>query len=270
VEAPSLSSPPTHSEGGVPASRRVALVTGGSRGIGAATALALAAQGWDLCIAYRVDADAAASVVAACAELGSRALAVRADVADEAAVRALFDALAAHWPGSGALGALVNCAGIVAPASRLEDMDGARLSRVLAVNVMGSFLCAGRAVRAMSSRHGGAGGVIVNLSSAAARLGSPGEYVDYAASKGAIDTMTVGLAKEVADEGIRVVAVRPGLIDTEIHASGGQPDRLDRLRTQIPMQRIGRPEEVAATIAWLCGDGASYITGAVLDVSGGR
>jgi NAD(P)-dependent dehydrogenase (short-subunit alcohol dehydrogenase family) len=165
---------------------------------------------------------------------------------------------------------LVNCAGIIAPPSRVEEMDAARLTRMLAVNVTGLFLCAGLAVRRMSSRHGGGGGVIVNVSSAASRLGSPGEYVDYAASKGAVDTMTIGLAKEVADEGIRVVAVRPGLIETEIHASGGQPDRLDRLRTQIPMQRVGQPEEVAATIEWLCSDAASYVTGAILDVSGGR
>jgi NAD(P)-dependent dehydrogenase (short-subunit alcohol dehydrogenase family) len=217
-----------------------------------------------------VEGEAARAVVADCAELGARAIAVALDVADESAVASFFAEFDAHWPGAGALGALVNCAGIVAPASRVDDMDAARVARMLAVNVTGTFLCAGLAVRRMSSRYGGQGGVIVNVSSAASRLGSPGEYVDYAASKGAVDTMTIGLAKEVADEGIRVVAVRPGLIETEIHASGGQPDRLDRLRTQIPMQRVGRPEEVAATIEWLCSDGASYVTGAVLDVSGGR
>jgi NAD(P)-dependent dehydrogenase (short-subunit alcohol dehydrogenase family) len=252
------------------APRRVALITGGSRGIGAATARALASSGWDICLAYRVEAEAAHTVVADCADLGARAHAVAADIADESAVAGLFAALDAHWPGAGALGALVNCAGIVTPPSRVDDMDASRMTRLWAVNVTGTFLCAGLAVRRMSNRYGGAGGVIVNVSSAASRLGSPGEYVDYAASKGAVDTLTIGLAKEVADEGIRVVAVRPGLIETDIHASGGQPDRLDRLRSQIPMQRVGRPEEVAATIAWLCSDAASYVTGSIVDVSGGR
>ena len=250
--------------------RRVAVVTGGSRGIGAATARALASAGWDVCIGYRVDAAAADTVAADCGVLGVRAVTVAVDVAEESSVAELFRLLDTQWTASGSLGALINCAGIVAPASRVENMGAARLSRMLAVNVTGSFLCAAQAVRRMSGRHGGAGGVIVNLSSAASRLGSPGEYVDYAASKGAVDTLTIGLAREVADEGIRVVAVRPGLIDTDIHASGGQPDRLERLRTQIPMQRVGQPEEVASTIAWLCGDGASYVTGAILDVSGGR
>jgi len=250
--------------------RRVALVTGGSRGIGAATARALSWRGWDVCIGYRVEAEAARTVVADCVERGARALAVAVDVADASSVADLFAELDAHWPDVDALGALVNCAGIVAPPSRVDAMDAARVARMLAVNVTGPFLCAGLAVRRMSSRYGGGGGVIVNVSSAASRLGSPGEYVDYAASKGAIDTLTIGLAKEVADEGIRVVAVRPGLIETDIHASGGQPDRLERLRTQIPMQRAGRPEEVAATIEWLCSDAASYVTGAILDVSGGR
>lgn len=209
-------------------------------------------------------------VAAECAGLGAQAHAVAVDVADAHSIAGLFAELDAHWPDADALGALVNCAGIVAAASRVEDMDAARVARLLAVNVTGTLLCAGMAVRRMSRRHGGAGGVIVNVSSAASRLGSPGEYVDYAASKGAVDTMTIGLAKEVAEEGIRVVAVRPGLIETDIHASGGQPDRLDRLRTQIPMQRVGHPEEVAATIEWLCSDAASYVTGAILDVSGGR
>jgi NAD(P)-dependent dehydrogenase (short-subunit alcohol dehydrogenase family) len=250
--------------------RRVALVTGGSRGIGAATSRALAGSGWDVCIGYRADAGSAAEVAAECAAMGARTLTVATDVAEESAVDALFDALGEHWPVPGALGALVNSAGIVAPAARVEDMDASRLTRIWAVNVTGSFLCAARAVRRMSSRHGGAGGVIVNVSSAASRLGSACEYVDYAASKGAIDTLTLGLAREVAEEGIRVAAVRPGLIDTEIHASGGQPDRAERLRTQIPMQRVGRPEEVASAIAWLCSGAASYVTGAVLDISGGR
>jgi NAD(P)-dependent dehydrogenase (short-subunit alcohol dehydrogenase family) len=252
------------------AQRRVALITGGSRGIGAATARTLAAAGWDICLGYRVESEAARAVVAECADLGATAHAVAVDVADENSVVGLFAELDTHWPRADALGVLVNCAGIVAPRSRVEDMGAARVARMLAVNVTGTFLCAGLAVRRMSSRHGGGGGVIVNVSSAASRLGSPGEYVDYAASKGAVDTMTVGLAKEVAAEGIRVVAVRPGLIETEIHASGGQPDRLDRLRAQIPMQRVGQPDEVAATIEWLCSDAASYVTGAILDVSGGR
>ena len=253
-----------------PPRRRVALVTGASRGIGAATARALASSGWDICLGYRLDAEAARSVAADCDGLGARTLAVAVDVADELSVAQLFAELDAHWPAADALGALVNCAGIVAPPSRVEDMEALRVGRMLAVNVTGTLLCDGMAVRRMSSRHGGGGGVIVNVSSAASRLGSPGEYVDYAASKGAVDTLTIGLAKEVADEGIRVVAVRPGLIETEIHASGGQPDRLDRLRTQIPMQRVGQPDEVAATIVWLCSDAASYVTGAILDVSGGR
>jgi len=264
--------PPRHlrREDGASRARPVALVTGGSRGIGAASARALAAAGWDICIAYRENADAADSVAADCEDMGARTLMVATDVAQERPISELFALLDKHWSGGSALGALVNCAGIVAPAARVEDMDAGRLARMLAVNVTGSFLCAGHAVRRMSHRHGGKGGVIVNLSSAAARLGSPGEYVDYAASKGAIDSMTVGLAKEVAGEGIRVVAVRPGLIDTDIHASGGQPDRLERLRNDIPMQRVGQPEEVAATIAWLCSEEASYVTGALLDVGGGR
>jgi NAD(P)-dependent dehydrogenase (short-subunit alcohol dehydrogenase family) len=250
--------------------RRVALVTGGSRGIGAATARVLASGGWDVCIGYRSDGDAADSVAAECAALGARTLTVAVDVAEEAQVTTLFTRLDEHWPEPGSLGALVNSAGIVAPSARVEDMAAARLARMFAVNVTGSFLCAGRAVQRMATRHGGAGGVIVNVSSAASRLGSPGEYVDYAASKGAIDTMTIGLAKEVAADGIRVVAVRPGVIDTAIHASGGQPDRAERMGSLIPWQRAGRPDEVARTIAWLCSEDASYVTGALVDVSGGR
>jgi NAD(P)-dependent dehydrogenase (short-subunit alcohol dehydrogenase family) len=253
----------------MPTRRPVALITGASRGIGAATARVLAHDGWDICLGYRVNNAEADRVARECRESGARTLTVAVDVADAAAIDQLFGALDHAWPES-RLGALVNSAGIVAPSSRVEDMDSTRLSRMFSINVIGSFLCAGAAVRRMSTRHGGAGGVIVNVSSAAARLGSPGEYVDYAASKGAIDTMTIGLAKEVAEEGIRVVAVRPGVIDTEIHASGGQPDRAERVRTQIPMLRVGQPHEVAATIAWLCSDAASYITGSLIDVSGGR
>jgi NAD(P)-dependent dehydrogenase (short-subunit alcohol dehydrogenase family) len=265
-----MSGTEAQSSGDGAAPRRVVLVTGGSRGIGAATARALASAGWDVCLGYRSDISAATAVAAECAALGARTLTVAVDVADEDAVTALFSALDAQWAGPGSLGALVNCAGIVAPSARVDELSAARLDLMFAVNVKGSFLCAGRAVRRMSTRHGGTGGVIVNVSSAASRLGSPGEYVDYAASKGAIDTMTIGLAKEVADEGIRVVAVRPGLIDTGIHASGGDPGRAERLRTQIPMQRVGLPEEVASTITWLCSDEASYVTGTLVDVSGGR
>lgn len=242
-------------------------MTGGGRGIGAATARLLAGDGWDVCITYLQDADAADAVVESCSAAGVRAVAAQADVAVEADVVALFNTVDAAL---GPVGALVNNAGIVGPKARLDEFDGDRLNRMFAVNAVGPFLCAREAVRRMSTRHGGRGGVIVNVSSAASRLGSPGEYVDYAASKGAIDTMTIGLAKEVACEGIRVNAVRPGLIETEIHASGGQPDRLDRLRTAIPMQRPGAADEVANAIVWLCSDAASYVTGALLDVSGGR
>jgi NAD(P)-dependent dehydrogenase (short-subunit alcohol dehydrogenase family) len=245
----------------------VAVVTGGSRGIGADTAVTLAAQGWDVCVGYRQDADAARTVVAACRAHGGRAHAVRVDVGEERPIIDLFRAVDAEL---GTPGALINNAGIVVPRSRLDEMGGERLQRVMQVNVVGAFLCAREAVRRMSTAHGGAGGVIVNVSSAASRLGSPGEYIDYAASKGAIDSMTIGLAREVADEGVRVNAVRPGLIETEIHASGGQPDRIDRLRDTIPMRRPGRPGEVAAAIAWLCSNESSYVTGALLDVSGGR
>jgi NAD(P)-dependent dehydrogenase (short-subunit alcohol dehydrogenase family) len=245
----------------------VVVITGGSRGIGAATAILLATRGWDVGIGYHADAEAAAGVVATCREAGVRAMAVAADVSREAAVVELFDAVAVAF---GSITALVNSAGVVDRPIRVEAMTGERLERMFAVNVIGSFLCAREAVRRMSTRRGGSGGAIVNVSSAAARLGSPGEYVDYAASKGAIDTMTIGLAREVAADGIRVNAVRPGLIDTDIHASGGQPDRVARLAPAIPMQRGGAPHEVAAAIAWLCSDEASYVTAALLDVSGGR
>ncbi len=244
----------------------VAVVTGGGRGIGAATALLLAERGWAVCIGYRADGDAARRVAGDCEALGVGATTVRADVTSAESVASLFAAA----DGMGPVRALVNNAGIVDRPSRVDAMAAPRLRRMFHVNVVGPFLCAGEAVRRMSTRHGGTGGVIVNVSSAASRLGSPGEYVDYAASKGAIDTMTLGLAREVAAEGIRVNAVRPGLIDTGIHASGGQPDRLERLESAVPMGRGGRPEEVAACIAWLCSPEAAYVTGALIDVSGGR
>jgi len=244
-------------------------VTGGSRGIGAAAAQLLAGQGWDVVITYQSDQNAAAAVVASCERAGARSLAVRGDMASEKDVLGVFAALDALGP-SHPLRALINNAGIVGTRARVDELTAERIQRMLAVNVAGPFLCAREAVRRMSTRHGGSGGVIVNVSSAASRLGSAGEYVDYAASKGAIDTMTLGLAREVADENIRVNAVRPGLIRTEIHASGGQPDRIERLQETIPMRRGGTPEEVANAIVWLCSDAASYVTGALVDVSGGR
>jgi NAD(P)-dependent dehydrogenase (short-subunit alcohol dehydrogenase family) len=245
----------------------VMLITGGSRGIGAATAQLAARGGWRVMLSYRDDRRAADQVVSSIVAAGGRASAVQADVGREDDVLAMFGTLDAQ---GGRLGALVNNAGIVAPAARVDAFDLARMERVFRTNVIGSFLCAREAVRRMSSRHGGRGGAIVNLSSVAARLGSPAEYVDYAASKGAIDTMTVGLAKEVATEGIRVNAVRPGLILTEIHASGGDAGRVERLLGQVPMRRAGSADEVAQSIIWLCSPQSGYVTGAVLDVGGGR
>jgi NAD(P)-dependent dehydrogenase (short-subunit alcohol dehydrogenase family) len=250
-----------------PAPSRVLLITGASRGIGAATALAAAAAGWDIGINYRSDEAAAQQVVDAVRALGRRALLLPADVARADAVAAMFrqcdDAL-------GPLGGLVNNAGIVAPAARVDEMDPARIARVFAVNVGGAFHCAREAVRRMSTRHGGAGGVIVNVSSIAATLSSPGVYVDYSASKAAIDNLTKGLAREVGTEGIRVNVVRPGAIDTEIHASGGLAGRLDAVVQSVPMQRIGTADEVAQAIVWLLSPAASYVHGATLDVGGGR
>ncbi|WP_425257065.1 SDR family oxidoreductase [Rubrivivax sp. RP6-9] len=246
---------------------RVLLITGGSRGIGAACALLAARDGWDVAVNYTRDAAAAEAVAAQVRAAGRRAIAVQADVADEAQVLRLFATVDAQL---GRLRGLVNNAGVVDVAQRVDGMSVARLQRMFAVNVIGSFVCAREAVQRMSTRHGGRGGTIVNLSSAAARLGSPGQYVDYAASKGAIDTFTTGLAREVAAEGIRVNAVRPGLIETEIHASGGQPERARELAPTVPMQRTGTAEEVAAGIVWLLSDAASYTTGAVLDITGGR
>ena len=247
------------------------LVTGGGRGIGAATARLAATQGWDVAINYARDEAAAEAVADEVRALGRRALTLCADVADEGQVRAMFDTLdrQAHQ-GMGPLAGLVNNAGVVDVAARVDEMTGARLQRMFGVNVFGTMFCAREAVRRMSSRHGGAGGAIVNLSSAAARLGSPGQYVDYAAAKGAVDAFTLGLAREVAAEGVRVNAVRPGVIDTEIHASGGQPDRAARLAPALPMQRPGTADEVAQAIVWLLSPAASYTTGALLDVSGGR
>ena len=245
----------------------VVLITGGSRGIGAATALAAARAGYAVALSFQTDGQAAQSVVRAIEVLGGRAMALQADVAQEDSVLAMFAAVDAAW---GRLDALVNNAGVVDVASRVDAMSVARLRRMFDTNVLGSFLCAREAVLRMSTRHGGRGGSIVNVSSAAARLGSPGQYVDYAASKGAIDTFTVGLSKEVAAEGIRVNAVRPGIIDTEIHASGGEPDRAQLLGAQVPMQRPGSADEVAQAIVWLLGPHSSYTTGTLLDVSGGR
>jgi len=245
----------------------ILLVTGGSRGIGAATARLAAARGYAVCLSYRSREAAAKTVVADIERAGGEAIAVAADVACEADVLRLYEAVDARL---GRLTALVNNAGILEQQTTLLNIDAGRLQRVLAANVIGSFLCAREAVRRMSTRLGGAGGAIVNVSSMAARLGSPGEYVDYAASKGAIDSMTIGLAKEVAAEGIRVNAVRPGVIYTDIHASGGEPGRVDRVKGAVPMQRGGTAEEVARAILWLLSDEASYSTGTFIDVSGGR
>lgn len=247
--------------------RNVVVITGGSRGIGAATALLAARRGYDVCISYRTEAARADLVLACIAETGRRAIAVQGDVADEKDVIALFQAVDRRL---GTVTALVNNAGVVGGGTLVQDIDATALMRVLAVNVAGSFLCAREAVRRMSTRYGGRGGAIVNVSSAAARHGSPGEFVHYAASKGAIDTFTVGLAKEVADQGIRVNAVRPGMIDTEIHATSGFPDRLERIAPTVPMKRVGTAEEVAEAILWLISEQASYVTAAHVDVAGGR
>ncbi len=246
---------------------KVILITGASRGIGAATARLAAAKGYAVCVNYRSDADAARAVVSDIRAKGGNAIAAAADVSEERQVTELFAAVDREL---GMLTALVNNAGILATQTRVEDMDAGRISRILSTNVLGTILCAREAVRRMSTRRGGSGGNIVNLSSSAAQLGAPGEYVDYAASKAAVDTMTLGLAREVADEGIRVNAVRPGLIYTDMHASGGEPGRVDRLKDGVPMRRGGWPEEVAEAIMWLLSEKASYTTGSFIDVAGGR
>ena len=246
---------------------KVLIVTGGSRGIGAATALMAAQQGWSVAVNYAANSLAADEVVRAIRATGGHAITVQADVADEAQVLRMFETIDAKL---GRLNGLVNNAGVVDVTARLDEMSVARWRRMFDINVIGSMLCAREAVRRMSTRHGGAGGAIVNVSSAASRLGSPGQYLDYAAAKGAIDAFTIGLAKEVAAEGIRVNAVRPGLIETEIHASGGLPDRVRDLQHLVPMQRGGTADEVAQAIVWLLSDAASYTTMSLLDVSGGR
>ena len=247
--------------------RPVILVTGGSRGIGAATAVMAARRGYDVAIGYRSDEAAAEATVAACRAAGAEAIAVRCDVVVEHDVITLFDETTDRV---GVPSVFVNNAGVLHRASRLDEMDVDRLREVVAVNVVGAFVGAREAVRRMSTRHGGAGGAIVNVSSAASYLGSPDEFIDYAATKGAIDTMTIGLAKEVATEGIRVNAVRPGLIETEIHASAGVPDRVARLAGNVPMQRGGHADEVAEVILWLASDAASYVTGTLVNCTGGR
>ncbi|PAY09166.1 NAD(P)-dependent oxidoreductase [Bradyrhizobium sp. UFLA03-84] len=246
---------------------KVVIVTGGSRGIGRATALAAAARGYRVVVGYATNQAAANEVVDAIEASNGKAIAVKCDVGSEQDILALFKAA----DGFGTLGALVNNAGIVGKSGvRVDEMSAERIQQMMAVNVTGSILCAREAVKRMSTKHGGKGGVIVNLSSVAAKLGAPNTYVDYAASKGAIDSFTVGLGYEVAGEGIRVAGIRPGLIDTDIHAAGGEPDRAHRLAHMVPMKRVGTADEIANAIVWLISDEASYVTSAILDVSGGR
>ncbi|MEQ5837221.1 SDR family oxidoreductase [Marinobacter sp. NFXS9] len=246
---------------------QVMIITGASRGIGAATAQLAARQGYAVAVNYRHDQSAAEAVVRAIEADGGRALAVAADISVEAEVLQLFETVDRAF---GRLTVLVNNAGILERQMPVEQMDSDRLARVFAVNVQGAFLCAREAVRRMSTAHKGPGGAIVNVSSMAARLGAPNEYVDYAAAKAAVDALTTGLSKEVAAQGIRVNAVRPGVIRTDIHASGGEPDRVERVKAAVPMQRGGEPEEVAEAILWLASDKASYVTGSFIDVAGGR
>ncbi|WP_262137035.1 SDR family oxidoreductase [Pseudomonas sp. Marseille-Q5117] len=243
------------------------LITGGSRGVGAATARFAAAQGYDVAISYVANESAALEVVADIEALGRKGLALRADSADPEQVAELFLAIDRLF---GRIDVLVNNAGVLAKQSRMEDLGFARMQRIFAVNSIGPILCAQQAVKRMSLRHGGTGGVVINISSASARLGSPNEYVDYAASKGALETFTIGFAKEVAREGIRVNCIRPGHIYTDMHASGGEPGRVDRVKESIPMGRGGQPEEVARAILWLASAEASFVTGTFLDVTGGK
>jgi NAD(P)-dependent dehydrogenase (short-subunit alcohol dehydrogenase family) len=246
---------------------KVVVITGGSRGIGRAAALAAAARGYRVVVGYASNKAAAAEVVSLIEGKNGKAIAVKCNVGSEADILALFKAA----DGFGTLGALVNNAGIVGKSGvRVEDMTAERIQEVMAVNVTGAILCAREAVKRMSTKHGGKGGVIVNISSVAAKLGAPNTYVDYAASKGAIDSFTIGLGHEVAGEGIRVAGIRPGLIDTEIHAAGGEPDRAHRLAHMVPMKRVGTADEIANAIVWLMSDEASYVTSTILDVSGGR
>ena len=246
---------------------RVVVVTGGSRGIGRATAIAAAARGFRVVVGYATNKEAADEVVAKIEASNGKAIAVKCDVGSEADILAIFKAADSF----GTLGALVNNAGIVGKSGvRVDEMTADRIQRTMSVNVTGSILCAREAVKRLSTKHGGKGGVIINISSVAAKLGSANTYVDYAASKGAIDSFTVGLAQEVAGEGIRVAGIRPGLIDTEIHAAGGEPDRAHKLAHMVPMKRVGIAEEIANAAVWLMSDEASYVTGATLDVSGGR
>lgn len=245
----------------------IALISGASRGIGRATALLLAQEGYTVAVNYHHNINAATEVVNTIVESGGKATALRADISDEAQVMAMFEAIDRMGE---PLAALVNNAGILFTQCTVESLSAERINRVLATNVTGYFLCCREAVKRMAHRHGGKGGAIVNVSSAASRLGAPGEYVDYAASKGAVDTLTTGLALEVAAQGIRVNGVRPGLIYTEMHVSGGEPGRVDRVKNSLPMQRGGQPEEVAQAIAWLLSDKASYVTGSFLELAGGK
>ena len=246
---------------------KVLLITGASRGIGAATARLAALQGYRLCINYRSQRDAAEALLRDIQQQGAQAIVHQADVSDEKQVVRMFEQIDQQL---GTLTALVNNAAVLDTQTSLEQISAARLQRILATNVIGSFICAREAVKRMSTRHGGRGGAIVNVSSGAAKSGSPHEYIDYAASKGAIDTMTVGLAREVAEQGIRVNAVRPGFIYTDMHADGGEPERVERVKQWVPMKRGGQPQEVARAILWLLSDEASYTTGSFIDVSGGR
>jgi NAD(P)-dependent dehydrogenase (short-subunit alcohol dehydrogenase family) len=247
--------------------KQVIFITGGGRGIGAACASLAASRGYTVCINYLKDEGAAAGVIAAIEHSGGTGMAIQGDVSSESDVVRMFAQIDQRF---GRLDALVNNAGIVAPQMRVEQIDAMRISRLFATNVVGSFLCAREAVRRMSTKNGGIGGAIVNVSSRASVLGSPGEYVDYAASKAALDALTIGLSKEVAGEGIRVNGVRPGLIRTDIHASGGAPDRVERLQATVPMGRCGEPAEVAHAVLWLLSEQAAFTTGSFIDVSGGR